>query len=81
MPAANSWGEETWAGFRFPRLGTRRRRKWEKEKPPCIIKNVWEKEPPWKKSMQEGGELPCKRAKRTWPRGLLHWVKNSQDGT
>ena len=37
---------------------------------------------PWQmKNMQEGGEMPCKRAKKTWPRGLLIWVKSSQKET
>ena len=38
---------------------------------------AWEK-----KTMQEGEpEPPCKRAERMWSRGLLNWVKSSQDRT
>jgi hypothetical protein len=63
MPAANSCGEETQAGFRFPGLETLKRRG----------KDSWLR---WHR--EEVQERRKKRhhglgAKRTWPRGLPKW--------
>jgi hypothetical protein len=79
MSAANScWGREIEVGFR---VGTLKKRG---EETLCFrsVCRRGEKRVALKgKNMQEEeAEQPCKGAKRTWPRGLLNWVKSSQDG-
>jgi hypothetical protein len=85
MPAANTREEERKVGLRFPGLGTMRRERG-REREICHALGGCEggeiEKRPWKgKSVQEGEPAsPCKRAKRTWSRGLLNWGKSSQDG-
>lgn len=68
MPAANSWGGETEAGFGVPRLGTSRKKKGRRDAIP-------------EEYAGEASRAAMKGAKRTRPRGLLNWVKSIKDGT
>ena len=74
MSAADSWGEETQPGFRFPGLEIKKRRKKGKEKNQPWIEKMCRREKEEEVAMEK--EEHCRkekescrvlRAKRTWP--------------